>query len=282
MESCFGKRHSSQSVGQGTWRREQGDPSEAEGGRPVRCCAEPHEHVVARIGRVGARMVQRRRCRGGTAVETAAQVEVAAKPKATRSRKKKETSTESTEPPESTTAVAEAAPPRPNPWPPKQPAPETKSPGFGRGQEAAGRTRAGDSRRPPSPGHPWWPLRPPPPARPGPGHDQARGCRGAAANAAPGAPSPPAAWPSTFARTRPTVTLASRAAATSPPERKAVVQAPQLTSLQPAKIQGPRVVRIEKQEATEQRGPRRPPRRRRSPRRHPRRSARRPRREDRR
>ena len=41
--------------------------------------------------------------------------------------------------------------------------------------------------------------------------------------------------------------------------RKPVVQAPQLTSLQPAKIQGPRVVRIEKQEAVEQRAPR-PPR----------------------
>ncbi len=41
--------------------------------------------------------------------------------------------------------------------------------------------------------------------------------------------------------------------------RKPVVQAPQLTSLEPAKIQGPRVVRIEKQEVQEPRAPR-PPR----------------------
>jgi translation initiation factor IF-2 len=57
--------------------------------------------------------------------------------------------------------------------------------------------------------------------------------------------------------TRPTVTLASKAASANPPvDRKPVVQAPQLTSLAPAKIQGPRVVRIEKEESVTPRTPR--------------------------
>jgi translation initiation factor IF-2 len=83
----------------------------------------------------------------------------------------------------------------------------------------------------------------------------------AAATLAPQAAPPaggPVAAPGEHVRpTRPTVTLATKAAAAHPPmERKPVVQAPQLTSLTPAKIQGPRVVRIEKEEAVSPRTPR--------------------------
>ena len=64
---------------------------------------------------------------GGTAVETAAQVEVATKTKTARSRKKKEASAEPPES-ESTTAVAKAAPPAPQTVAPMRqpPAPEKK------------------------------------------------------------------------------------------------------------------------------------------------------------
>jgi translation initiation factor IF-2 len=192
---------------------------------------------------------------GGTAVETAAQVEVAAKTKTARSRKKKEASSEPPEP-QSTTAVAEAAPAAPPlaaPEPPasaKRPPPVRKPPVSVIAKapsEPAPVVHAAPETSPPVVAAPVVP--PPAPLK-------------AAAIAPPQTPpsaSPPAPAAEHIRPPRPTVTLASRAAAISPPERKAVVQAPQLTSLQPAKIQGPRVVRIEKQEATEQRAPRRPP-----------------------
>ena len=192
---------------------------------------------------------------GGTAVETVAQVEVAAKTKTARSRKKKESSAE---PPESAIAVAEAAPARPAPPPrvaPEPPAPP-KKPAVSVVTKAPAEPRPAVQAAPePPPQAPPISTPPPPPAQIKP------------AAVAPPAPPPPAVAPASPAPPvvdhirppRPTVTLASRAAAQHPPERKPVVQAPQLTALQPAKIQGPRVVRIEKQEAVEQRTPRRPP-----------------------
>jgi translation initiation factor IF-2 len=192
---------------------------------------------------------------GGTAVETAAQVEVA-KPKTVRSRKKKEAAGEPTE---SITAVAEAAPAPPPPVI-SEPAPPARKPPVSVVVKAPA---------PPPPVAPAAPE-PPPPVVAAPVAPPAAApvALKPAAVAAPPQP-PPAAPPSSPSAVgpvvdhirppRPTVTLASRAAAISPPERKPVVQAPQLTSLQPAKIQGPRVVRIEKQEAVEQRTPRRPP-----------------------
>jgi translation initiation factor IF-2 len=164
---------------------------------------------------------------GGTAVETAPHVDVAAKPKTARSRKRKESETEAP-PVEAPTAPEAPAPPpivpplivdRVIPSPPAPPPPVYKAP----------------------------PAMEPPPAP----------------VSAPAAPPRPAAAASAatpgiehIRPTRPTITLANRAGATLPPERGAVVQAPQLTTLQPAKIQGPRVVRIEKEEPGENRGPR--------------------------
>ncbi len=59
--------------------------------------------------------------------------------------------------------------------------------------------------------------------------------------------------------TRPTVTLANRGQKPEyKPPQKPIVQAPQLTTLQPAKIQGPRVVRIEREEPMATRQPRVP------------------------
>jgi translation initiation factor IF-2 len=202
---------------------------------------------------------------GGTAVETAAHVEVAARTKSARARKKKEASDEGGE--STSTAVAEAAPPAPpapapvaapaapEPTPPAPaPAPAKKPPVSVTIKPPAAPAPAvsAPAAAPAAP----TPVAPPPPppavARPA-----------ASAPAAPPA-APPGAAPAApgiehLRPMRPTVTLASRAAAQTPPERKPVVQAPQLTSLQPAKIPGPRVVRIEKQETVEQRAPRRPP-----------------------
>jgi translation initiation factor IF-2 len=187
--------------------------------------------------------------RGGTAVETAAHVEVAAKPKATRSRKKKE---ESAPPPESAPVVDEmSAPAAPPAVVEVEIAPEVEV----KKKPAAPAPRAKPIAEAPAPAEVLPAAPPAPPAAPP---------KAAAVAAPPASPSaPPAAGlPGSehIRPTRPTVTLASRAAVQLPPERKPVVQAPQLTSLQPAKIQGPRVVRIEKHEAVEQRGPRPAPR----------------------
>jgi translation initiation factor IF-2 len=190
---------------------------------------------------------------GGTAVETAAQVEVA-KPKTARARKKKDGS--AVEAPADETPVAEAAPAAPlGPPVSEAPAPAKKSlvvevirPPVKLPAEPAPVVRAAPEPPPAAPA----PIAPPPPPAV---------MKPAASAPTQTSPPPSGAGPAVdhIRPPRPTVTLASRAAAISPPERKQVVQAPQLTSLQPAKIQGPRVVRIEKQEATELRGPRRPP-----------------------
>ncbi|HEX4054364.1 MAG TPA: translation initiation factor IF-2 [Tepidisphaeraceae bacterium] len=195
---------------------------------------------------------------GGTAVETAAHVEVAAKPKTARSRKKKEETAPPAEAPPTAVAEApaepivrhipakrEAEPEAEKPAAPKAPAaphpviveipkPEVALPPAAPAPPAA--ATAAPATIAPVTAAPAKPPTPPP---------------------APGGPAVAAPLGTEHIRpTRPTVTLASRAAAQTPPERKPVVQAPQLTSLQPAKIQGPRVVRIEKQEAIEQRAPR--------------------------
>jgi translation initiation factor IF-2 len=178
---------------------------------------------------------------GGTAVETAPHVEVAAKAKTARSRKKKESTPE---------APAAEAPPvditLPEPpailappivekvaAPPAAP-PVAKAP-------AAPKTPPAPPPEAPAPAAP----PPPPPPAPTPRPP----------SAAPSAPSAPGI--EHIRPTRPTVTLASRAgAAQQGGQSGAVVQAPQLTTLQPAKIQGPRVVRIEKEEPSDNRGPR--------------------------
>jgi translation initiation factor IF-2 len=187
---------------------------------------------------------------GGTAVETAPPVEVVAKPKPVRAKKKKEEAPPD-EPEASPVAeapapvVPAAAPPTPAPAPPR-PAPTVVAPVA-----------------PP----------PPKPAPAAPAPPPAPIVTPAAATVAPHAPKPapttpppppPGSAPAVpgaehIRPPRPTVTLASRAAAQQPVAKKPIVQAPQLTSLQPAKIQGPRVVRIEKQEEVATRAPR-PPR----------------------
>ncbi len=233
---------------------------------------------------------------GGTAVETAPQVEVAARAKAARSRKKKEAD-ESAEGGngETQTAVAEAAPPAPAaqvvveaPEAPvaKAPAPVAKAPApVAKAPTPVAKSPAPAMPAESMPAAPAAPVVPAAPVAPAPVAPAAVAPAApvVSAPAAPVAPPPPAAAPLKPAAAapatappapgagvagpaaehirppRPTVTLASRAAAQTPVVRKPVVQAPQLTTLQPAKIQGPRVVRIEKQETIEQRAPR-PPR----------------------
>jgi len=192
---------------------------------------------------------------GGTAVETAPHVDLATKTKTVRSKKKKESAEgekPSAEPGEGSgetlaveatmTAVAEPPPPAPPsveepPAPPKRkrPAARAKAPAAPEAEPAVEPSVA-----------------PPPPAAPvAPPAPPAAAAKPAAAVPPPAPPAP--AGVEHIRPPRPTVTLASRAASQLAPEvRKPVVQAPQLTSLEPAKIQGPRVVRIEKQEAVEQ------------------------------
>jgi len=202
---------------------------------------------------------------GGTAVETAPHVEVATKPKTVRSKKKKEPAAPAeagapaAEPAldskvgieaQHTVIVFDEAPPPAAATVAEPPPPAKKHPVRVRAPVAPARPAAEPTVEPPPPA----PVAPPAPPAAGP------------AVAKPAAAAPPPAAPGSPGTTehvrppRPTVTLASRAASQLAPEvRKPVVQAPQLISLEPAKIQGPRVVRIEKQEAVEQRAPR-PPR----------------------
>jgi translation initiation factor IF-2 len=186
---------------------------------------------------------------GGTAVETAPHVEVTTKTKAARSKKKKETTEEPADDESTATATAVAPPPPVVEVPPAPPAPPVPVVVVAPVAPAA----------PPPP-----PPPPPPPVVAAP-----------VATVAPAPPGPkPQAPPSGgpgggtssgnlgsehIRPPRPTVTLASRGMSPGVSERKPVAPAPQLTSLQPAKIQGPRVVRIEKEEVVQQRGPR-PPR----------------------
>ena len=191
---------------------------------------------------------------GGTAVETAPPVE--AKPKAARVRKKKEEAPAPEEEP-AAPAVAEAPKPAAPVAPPPPPTPPPVAP------PAPAVVSAPVAPPPPKPAAPIAP--PPPPPAPPVAPPAAATIAPPAPKVPPAAPppapgSPPPALGAEHIRPpRPTVTLASRAAAHQPPVvRKPVVQAPQLTSLQPAKIQGPRVVRIEKQEEVQTRAPRAP------------------------
>jgi len=188
---------------------------------------------------------------GGTAVETAAHVEVATKPKTSRSKKK--TETPSDEPPAvESTATVFVEPPAPVEPPP--PAPVILAPPV-----------VPVAPPPPPPAPPPPPVAPSPPALLKPAAVAPPAVAKAPAPpppgpAAGGAPPAAGAGPEHIRPPRPTVTLASRGMAPpAPTERKQVAPAPQLTTLQPAKIQGPRVVRIEKEETVDTRGPR-PPR----------------------
>jgi translation initiation factor IF-2 len=198
---------------------------------------------------------------GGTAVETAPHVEVATKLKTARKNKKTavgeapdEPGTLESEPPAHIVAEIPAPPP-PVALPPVEP----------RIAEPVAREEVVEE-APPAPRvkhiaphvAPVAPIAPAPAPVPPP----------VIAPVAPAAPPPaapkiaasapaPAVVTDHIRPTRPTVTLANRSQ--SPPpiaERKSVAPAPQLTSLQPAKIQGPRVVRIEKEETIDPRGPR--------------------------
>ncbi|MGD1276796.1 MAG: translation initiation factor IF-2 [Tepidisphaeraceae bacterium] len=227
---------------------------------------------------------------GGTAVETAPHVEVVAKPKAARTRKKKEPTEAAAAAP---AAVAEA-PPGPaagiaaagTEAPPvaEAPRPPTKAKRPARKPPAAAAPPGPAAPAPPGPAAPVAPVAAPeiagpvvveaPAAPPAPAPVTAPPAPPAAAAkvAAPSAAAPPApkAPPAGGAPAvagvehirppRPTVTLASRIlAAGTAVERKPTPPAPQLTTLQPAKIQGPRVVRIEKEETIDTRAAR-PPR----------------------
>lgn len=137
--------------------------------------------------------------------------------------------------------------PRPAPEAPRQ-APgglhtqvaPTVSPSSGAPGE---RGRTGPSAPAPSPFRPGQSLRP-----------------AAGAPGSPGAP-PHRSGPGTPPPMRPTITLNNRGGQAPPqhtPVRQAVTPAPQLTSLKPATLQGPRVVRIEKPDVVPTPGPRRP------------------------
>ena len=208
---------------------------------------------------------------GGTAVETAPPVE--AKPKRARTTKKKATDlktpdldevheepqadseTPATEP----ETVTEAEAPAPI-EPPAKPAAATEAPAAVEPPPAPELKIAPvkPSPRPPvkleAPEHaPHAPKIPPAvvhPATPAAPSTAAAAASSPAAHPAPSRPAGPTA--------RPTVSLRSHQAP-PPIERKSVTPAPQLTSLQPAKIQGPRVVREEAPEVVPvPRAPRRP------------------------
>ncbi len=242
---------------------------------------------------------------GGTAVETAPQVDVATKPKASRTKKKKDAATSEDESAGVSTAEMEApivtepapvAPSKPAPAAPTVvapaapvvndapvqtpivaeapvkdtteiiaapevvtgPAPTLEAPEI----EEPAPTAKPATIAPPAPEVPIRPaasavtiaptrptVQPAAPAPVAPTAPPAAQPPAAAASVAP-----PAAPTEHVRPMRPTVTLVDRAS--RPPERKAVVQAPQLKNLEPAKIQGPRVVRIEKEEVVDTRGPR--------------------------
>ncbi|MGA2584817.1 MAG: translation initiation factor IF-2 [Tepidisphaeraceae bacterium] len=199
---------------------------------------------------------------GGTAVEVAPHVEVALKSKTARKTKKKDEETDEAPKPEDEAPVAPPpAPPEPAPVIPAPPEPEPVKiaeipPPV---VEAAPRIAPKPVVAPPAPPAPIIVEKPAPapapkPVTPPPAPEAPPAPSRAAASAGQGGDH--------VRPTKPTVTLANRSGAPSIVERRqAVVQAPQLTSLQPAKIQGPRVVRIEKEETVDNRGPRqsRPP-----------------------
>ena len=187
---------------------------------------------------------------GGTALETAAPVEVAVKPKKPRIRKKIEEGddTPGDDSPSTATAVAEAAPPAepvvetveppPVEMKVKAPAP-TPPPVTAEPERAVKPPKAPVARIAPQvvepPAAPATPVIPPTAPI-------------AAPPAAASAPKPPAG-PGDPLRppiSRPTITLSNRGTGPAVVERKSVTPAPKLVVPEPAKIQGPRVVREEK------------------------------------
>jgi translation initiation factor IF-2 len=199
---------------------------------------------------------------GGTAVETAPHVEVAAKPKTARKTKKAAAAPADEPPKEEEESPAHVVAEIPAPEAPVVPPPVE--------------ARIAEPAEPPPPPPvveeaPPKRIKPVAPAViPAPPVAPAPAPAPVAPAAPPSAPPPapkiaasapaPAAPPAVtdhIRPTRPTVTLANRAQVPQHvAERKTVAPAPQLTSLQPAKIQGPRVVRIEKEETIDPRGPR--------------------------
>ena len=220
---------------------------------------------------------------GGTAIEIAPHLDVATKAKAARSRKKK---TETAEDEHAAHTEAPAAPPAPPETPhveapaaPEEPAAapvEPEAPVVAHVAPAPIAPPAAPEitivpEAPAVLSMPVAPVAPAPAAPIAPPAAPAKRPAVAATVTPPPAPlKPPVTLPPAAGAPgpmgqdhvrpmRPTVTLASRAASgPTPVAREPVVQAPQLTTLQPAKIQGPRVVRIEKQESVEIRAPRGP------------------------
>ncbi len=170
---------------------------------------------------------------GGTAVETAPPVEVATKPKRSRTAIKKKTADDTgdaTDAAQDDDAVAEA----PQEAPAFVPAPADEAPVVAPQAEAPRET----------------PVAPAAFVTPDdPEFAEAAHFAPPIAASAPAPAAPPAAGKAPTVHdlnrppvARPTVTLSSRGMV----ERKTVTVAPQLTSLAPAQIQGPRVVRVEK------------------------------------
>jgi translation initiation factor IF-2 len=194
---------------------------------------------------------------GGTAVETAAPVEVAVKPSRVRTSKKKKVS-EPEETPGEELAAPEAAPAEePAPAAPVSPAPEVV-------EVIAEAPSAPAAPSPETPAEA--PAPAPEEAAPTetPAETEAAVEPATLAPAAeapgvkPGAPSAarPPVQPAAPAP-RPTITLANRPGAPVA-ERKPIVPAPRLVVPEPAKIQGPRVVREERPDVVPAPRPRRP------------------------
>jgi translation initiation factor IF-2 len=172
----------------------------------------------------------------GTAVQTAPAVDVATKPKRTARKKKEATEEEPTEAPQ---PPVEQAPPAPEPV--AEPVPVLEAP---------------DITAPPviepEPVEAVLPPPPPPPAVEEPAEAPLAAAIVLTPTPTPAPPSGKGHAPAAPADnrgsqpSRPTITLSNRGTGPSVVERKAVVAAPQLRTLEPAKISGPTVVRVEK------------------------------------
>ena len=192
---------------------------------------------------------------GGTAVETAAPVDVAVKTKRARPKPKKEV--ETLEAPEAEALVEE--PPAPPTFTAAPSVPAACPPPPVVAEAPAAPQGAAAPEFPPAPAAEVAPLRPPEraprkaPSAPEPvapaAHAPATAPPLAAAASAPVAPPPapakPPVEPGKPPISRPTITLRNRGTGPAVVERKSVTPAPRLVVPEPAKIQGPRVVREE-------------------------------------
>ena len=192
---------------------------------------------------------------GGTAVETAAPVDVAVKTKRARPKPKKEV--ETLEAPEAEALVEE--PPAPPTFTAAPSVPAACPPPPVVAEAPAAPQGAAAPEFPPAPAAEVAPLRPPEraprkaPSAPEPvapaAHAPATAPPLAAAASAPVAPPPapakPPVEPGKPPISRPTITLSNRGTGPAVVERKSVTPAPRLVVPEPAKIQGPRVVREE-------------------------------------